>query len=699
MRIYFVPLGIGCFVLLSGCLTAKRVGGDSQILGPIHVHPELPGTADVLPESEAIWTLRRSSVDTLPRLAFDLQWLDRIERNLLANARRRGFLHAEVHCEPDSMWGRRIGMNCLVNTGRLAAIGQLNWEVMETGLPVETLQANSLLKSGAPFDAEVLEKERIRIAQTARSIGYAGFQEAYVTFVADTTESEFGRDVEVTIRLLPATRTIDGDLRAEPHAKFRFGEVRFNQVTDKGGDTLKISILDHLNSIEQGMVYNSIVLEETYRRLARLPSVRRVEMRMEDGVANNDSMDVEIWISSRPNMALELEVDMTRRDAAYGPMAQLTWQHLNPSRMGDQLELSASGGISSVKPFVYDATSLIPNSGEWSLNLDYQRPGFFPLRLAHVRPSTDAQTLMGLNIRRESRPDYVRRNFGFLWGNRFIENPALSSLVRLDWLEITHTDIETTAAFQSWLDEEASEFIRSRFADYSSVLTRVVWSRPELRISMEWAGQTLRTLAPTLGLPENASGQFLLGGVPFAQFLRAEAQRSWHLGTGRIKHACRILAGSGWAGKNFETLPFDRAFFGGGVQGMRGWGARELGPGSVKSEDGNGAVQGLGDMRIETSYELRWKWTDMWMLTTFVDIGNVWLHGSKAPASATFMRGGKWATVACNIGLGLRLDFDFFLLRLDAGLRLHDPTQPESRRWWRPSQSNGALHLGLGHAF
>jgi len=187
MRIYFVPLGIGCFVLLSGCLTAKRVGGDSQILGPIHVHPELPGTADVLPESEAIWTLRRSSVDTLPRLAFDLQWLDRIERNLLANARRRGFLHAEVHCEPDSMWGRRIGMNCLVNTGRLAAIGQLNWEVMETGLPVETLQANSLLKSGAPFDAEVLEKERIRIAQTARSIGYAGFQEAYVTFVADTS--------------------------------------------------------------------------------------------------------------------------------------------------------------------------------------------------------------------------------------------------------------------------------------------------------------------------------------------------------------------------------------------------------------------------------------------------------------------------------------------------------------------------------
>ena len=92
-------------------------------------------------------------------------------------------------------------------------------------------------------------------------------------------------------------------------------------------------------------------------------------------------------------------------------------------------------------------------------------------------------------------------------------------------------------------------------------------------------------------------------------------------------------------------------------------------------------------------------WTDMWGVAGFLDVGNVWLHGQDVPDVATFGRGDKRSSIAMNAGAGLRLDFEFFLLRVDAGLRLHDPSKPGGERWIGQHPAGGALHLGLGHPF
>ena len=144
-------------------------------------------------------------------------------------------------------------------------------------------------------------------------------------------------------------------------------------------------------------------------------------------------------------------------------------------------------------------------------------------------------------------------------------------------------------------------------------------------------------------------------------------------------------------------MPFDRAFYAGGTNGIRGWSIRDLGPGFA-SEDisGGGIVNGVGDLQIEFSTEYRRHLTDAFELACFTDAGNVWIldgsHSSELQAL-------NWKSVALGTGLGVRLDFDFFLLRLDGAFRVHDPSRPSSERWIDLKAPKGQVHLGIGHSF
>ena len=151
-------------------------------------------------------------------------------------------------------------------------------------------------------------------------------------------------------------------------------------------------------------------------------------------------------------------------------------------------------------------------------------------------------------------------------------------------------------------------------------------------------------------------------------------------------------------GANTIALPLEHSFLSGGANGIRGWRLRELGPGNLNPSDANLVVAGLGDFQFMASLEWRSNWNSPWDLAWFVDAGNVWLHGDNAPPVTTW-RETEWGSVAAGAGLGVRYDFEVVVLRLDAGLRVHDPVQEEGNRWLGQRQGRGALHLGVGMPF
>jgi len=109
-------------------------------------------------------------------------------------------------------------------------------------------------------------------------------------------------------------------------------------------------------------------------------------------------------------------------------------------------------------------------------------------------------------------------------------------------------------------------------------------------------------------------------------------------------------------------------------------------------------VEGLGDLQAMLSMEWRSHWVSPWDLALFVDAGNVWLHGADAPAVTKWGDTG-WGSVAVGSGMGVRYDFEVVVLRMDAGLRVHDPVQAEGQRWLGQGPWRGALHLGVGMPF
>ena len=159
-----------------------------------------------------------------------------------------------------------------------------------------------------------------------------------------------------------------------------------------------------------------------------------------------------------------------------------------------------------------------------------------------------------------------------------------------------------------------------------------------------------------------------------------------------------VLFGWANAGRNTPSLPLEQAFFSGGANGVRGWRIRAMGPGNTAFNEFDAGILGVGDVRVDLQYELRHALNKQWQLAGFTDAGNVWLHGEGNDPIETW----SWKSLSSwgwGAGLGIRQDLEFFILRLDAALRLHDPTQPESARWIGTSKLRGALHLGLGLPF
>jgi outer membrane protein assembly factor BamA len=115
---------------------------------------------------------------------------------------------------------------------------------------------------------------------------------------------------------------------------------------------------------------------------------------------------------------------------------------------------------------------------------------------------------------------------------------------------------------------------------------------------------------------------------------------------------------------------------------MRAWGLRKLGPGStVKDFKGTGSTpERYGDIQLEGNLEYRFPFFTMGAMkvngAVFTDVGNIWFM-KKAPTdleSEVFKFSRALHDLAVGVGAGLRLDFGFFVVRMDYSYKAKDPS-------------------------
>ncbi|MFZ8836646.1 MAG: BamA/TamA family outer membrane protein [Flavobacteriales bacterium] len=641
---------------------------------------------------------------------YDEEAFLRTSKNIERLAQKKGYLEAKCTGIVDSTDANQIQLIYDLALGAPWTIVEGKWDKDHCYINRKLEDSDLSVMNGMKFDVSGLDGLRSDLVSQFRNSGFPTIQESHLSFVADTSSHHAANSVSLELQILP--RGWDEDGIPLPHFPVRFGNIDWHC---DGDSSLRQSCLDEvmvefLISIDSGMIFNERAMKDTYRRLAKVPSIGRLEIPGDinvnaSGVA---AYDMDIALHLRNRYGVTSSIDMVRSDARYGPIVSWMWQDNNVSGKGDVWGAKLSGGLASTSPFSYSSDNIIPNSGTWSVDVNYSTLGIPPLSWNRLRPSNQARTSVRASWVHESRPEYIRTGVGFSYGFDFIENPEMQSKFELTPLEFRYSDIEAKPDFESWLIDQANPVLSARFSDYTSLLSRAHWHSnwlaPNLRLqgrisaNLEWTGMGMNWMQKRFS--QSSDGPYTLGGIPYAQYVRCDIEwiasmkgpiassASWH---------SRFKVGGAKTGANMEVIPFDRAFYAGGANGIRGWTSRELGPGFAEANVVSSEwVQGVGDVQIEGSIEYRRMMSEVLELAWFSDAGNVWvIPKSEGSGPVNFgLNSMAWST-----GIGMRLDFEFFILRLDGAVRLFDPSKPTDNRWIEWNQQNGRFHLGIGHAF
>ena len=197
-----------------------------------------------------------------------------------------------------------------------------------------------------------------------------------------------------------------------------------------------------------------------------------------------------------------------------------------------------------------------------------------------------------------------------------------------------------------------------------------------------------------------------LGKITFTQFVKlsTELRNKFNL-TDRVSIATRLFAGANLPLGNSGVSPLSEAFYAGGPNSMRACSPYAYGPGNFYSEKYNQNFFHAGDIKLEANFELRFP--IVWKIfgAAFVDAGNVWnwkntadyykVSGNKEYIERLQLREELYdgiinnpylaRQIALGTGLGLRLDFEGLVVRLDLGVAIHAPYQTyRYTKDWKP---------------
>ena len=559
--------------------------------------------------------------------------------------------------------------------------------------------ASMTIYPGHTLSEAALEKETVRSSAAMRNKGYYTFNKNYYFFEADTLSIPDSALLKLTIN--EYTRN-EKPSEARPIRRFYFDSVSIDYP-----QSLKIrnKVLTGLNTIIPGNRYDESTVSNTYTRLSALRTFNGVNIGMTQSDTNKVNATISLTQSKMQGFKVNLETSINS-SGLFGISPQLSYYHKNIFRGGEWLNLSFMGN------FQFRFNDNV-RSNEFGVSAGLSFPKFFPLPYSLFKEAVP-RTDVNISYNYQSRPEYTRNiistSYGYI-GNisdRFYYQvyPIQMNIVNLFNLD---TDFYNTLANDPFLrDAYQNHFdLGSGGTLYYTTNSEAIpkTSFFYTRLQFDIAGNLLSTFKPLMTKDANGSG--MIWDTPFSQFVRAEVTlgRTWVFGRKEGQSiATRLVVGAGYAYGNSSALPFEKHFYCGGANSLRGWQARTVGPGLSEMDKSFVIPNQTGDMRLEANVEYRFDL--FWKLAgaIFIDAGNVWtLQGNDSEENR--LSRFRWDTfgesIAANCGAGIRLDFGFLLLRIDLGLRVHDPAR--ENKWVKPAQwftrDGYAVHFGVGYPF
>ena len=634
-------------------------------------------------------------------VVYDPDMVDSSIENLKNHLSYLGYYNSDVSSSI-AVTKKRVKVTYNVTLGKQYPISKITYTLPDNKEFAESFlkdTTNLSIKPGDYLSESTLQAETERSSQVLRNQGYYSFNKNYYFFEADTLTIPGSALLNLTVNEYTRNETPKD---AQPIRKFYINDVKISYP-----NTLKFrnNILRELTTITPGDVYSADEINRTYSRLTALKVFSSVNIGMTP--VDTDLVDCSISMAQSKLQGFKFNLESSVNSTGlFGVSPQVSYYHKNIFRGGEWLNLSFMGN------FQFKFNDDV-RSNEFGVSAGLSFPKFFPLPYRFFKgaiPRTD----VNLTYNYQSRPEYTRNIISVTYGyngnfkRRFFYQayPLQMNVVRLFDLD--------EKFYKSLVNDPFLLNAYQDHFDFGSGATLYYTTNPDntpkvphfySRLQFDIAGNLLSAFKPLM--EKNSNGQGMIWNTPFSQFVRGEItlSKTWFLGKkSKQSIATRLQAGAGYAYGNSTSLPFEKHFYAGGSNSLRGWQARTVGPGTAPRDTSFVIPNQTGDMKLEANIEYRFDL--FWKLAgaLFIDAGNVWTlkaDDTEEGQQSLFSWKDFGSSIAANWGAGIRLDFGFLLLRVDMGLKVHDPARQQ--RWVNPGEwfkgDNYALHFGVGYPF
>lgn len=651
--------------------------------------------------------------------------LERNTKNLTNYLQNKGFFHATVSGDT-TVKGRKASASYKASTGHQYTIANVQFPDDSSALArtIRESSTNTLLKPGAPFDLDVIKGERIRIDAYLKERGFYFFSPEFLLIQTDSTIGGQKVNMYVVVK-----EEVTDEARQVYHINNVYVYGNYNLATAQEDTSItdrelyqgyyvidrekryKPKLFAESMQFEKGDVYNRTEHNQTLNRLVNLNLFKFVKNRFEVSESDPTKLDVFYYLTSLPKRTLRGEITaITRSNNLNGSQISFSWLNRNLFRNGTNFNISAYVG----SDIQFSGALRGYNTYRTGAQISFAFPRFFgPFLKRSSRGPFAPRTLVNLgydilNRRGLYTLNSYRFEYAYNWRKNIFTEQQFSpiAITYVQPLNVTRAYDSLKSTFIGLENAIRKQFILGALYRYTynelvnGTQTRNAWYMMGL---VDVSGNIAGLVS---GANVKKGDTARLFGTPFAQYVKLEADVRRYTRVGiRSTWVNRINVGFGIPYGNSIEVPYVKQFFIGGNNSLRGFRSRAVGPGTFFSGNEGAIADQTGDIKLEVNTEFRPHISGPLYGAVFLEAGNIWLFND---STYTNKPGGKFTSrflsqMAVSTGVGIRLDIQLFVIRLDVGFPLKKPWDTEWNRIrfgnasWR--RNNLVYNLAIGYPF
>jgi len=655
----------------------------------------------------------------------------------------RGFAKATVEAFTETH-KKKINITYRIKTGEPYKISTFKIGISNDSL-LKTINAPKdpyvpSVKQGMNFDINSLEKERTDLTAFLKQRGFYNLAKENFRFQVDTTTSNLQANVILKVRseisgndsianrvfsrkkirnitfLMTTTERTQAYAAGAPReTREKMDSLWYDGYRFLFNNKLTISCKSLISNtfIFPNTYYNDKIVEDTYAALNALPPVKYVNVTFRE--RSNDFLDCIIVITPDKNQSFTVDLEGTNSGGNFGVAGDFSYQHRNIFK-GAQLfkfhtrySFESFGNISNI--FSRNATEL-------ATDVSVKYPTFlFPFLGKEFKRGINASTAFTIGYNYQVRPEFTRNlaNVGikYAWNRKNLFYSF--DLINFNYIYLPYKDPAFSANYLNnssplRYSYEDQMIVRSGInINYNSQRGKKNISGDifNWRIGITEAGNLLNSVCNLFNVRKDPDSNYRIFNIRFAQYVKGDFDISYNQEITKDNHLVyHFAAGVACPLGNAEIIPFEERYYGGGANGVRGWSSYTLGPGSYYNKDTDGKIDFVnktGDINLVANLEYRFKMFWKFEGAAFTDAGNIWtIKNYDFQPQGKFQFSEFYKQIAWSYGLGLRMNFNYFIFRLDFGHKLYNPASSGTDRWIRPLKNitkNMEMFFSIGYPF